>query len=273
MYRLETWCCAVPASNTSLCTDPLDAKKINLFRYAIHNNYYFQMFVDDLPIGGSSPFAPLDMLKECRFRGFRRGSYQDATALHTYPLQFHLQRSTGDSMLASDSLADCQIISVDLTMHNPVPLEDDGAELSVGFSYSVSWHETSGKFTDRFDRYLDSKFFEHKVPWTLVAWFSYKTQIHWFSIFNSFMMVIFLTGLVLLILMRTLRRDFARYDKESELGDLVCVPVRRICVHVKRIAIWARILDGSKFTGMCSGRLHIFLGLGLLSGLVISWSF
>lgn len=38
-------------------------------------------------------------------------------------------------------------------------------------------------------------------------------QIHWFSIFNSFMMVMFLTGLVAIILMRTLRRDFARCDK------------------------------------------------------------
>ena len=37
------------------------------------------------------------------------------------------------------------------------------------------------------------------------------TQIHWFSIFNSFMMVIFLTGLVSMILLRTLRKDYARY--------------------------------------------------------------
>ena len=36
-------------------------------------------------------------------------------------------------------------------------------------------------------------------------------QIHWFSIFNSFMMVIFLTGLVSMILLRTLRADYARY--------------------------------------------------------------
>ena len=43
-------------------------------------------------------------------------------------------------------------------------------------------------------------------------------QIHWFSIFNSFMMVIFLTGIVSLILMRTLRKDYAKYARES--GDL-----------------------------------------------------
>jgi transmembrane 9 superfamily protein 3 len=46
-----------------------------------------------------------------------------------------------------------------------------------------------------------------------------KVQIHWFSIFNSFMMVIFLTGLVSMILMRTLRNDYAKYAREDD--DLV----------------------------------------------------
>ncbi len=36
------------------------------------------------------------------------------------------------------------------------------------------------------------------------------SQIHWFSLVNSFMMVLFLTGLVAIILMRTLRKDYAR---------------------------------------------------------------
>ncbi|KAI0494425.1 hypothetical protein KFK09_024559 [Dendrobium nobile] len=43
-----------------------------------------------------------------------------------------------------------------------------------------------------------------------------KDQIHWFSIFNSFMMVIFLTGLVSMILMRTLRNDYAKYAREDD---------------------------------------------------------
>ena len=64
------------------------------------------------------------------------------------------------------------------------------------FTYSVHWKETETKFVDRFDRYLEYDFFEHKV--------------HWFSIFNSFMMVIFLCGLVSVILLRTLRNDFAK---------------------------------------------------------------
>lgn len=45
-------------------------------------------------------------------------------------------------------------------------------------------------------------------------------QIHWFSIFNSFMMVIFLVGLVSMILMRTLRKDYQRYSKDEEMDDM-----------------------------------------------------
>lgn len=49
----------------------------------------------------------------------------------------------------------------------------------------------------------------------------FDIQIHWFSIFNSFMMVIFLVGLVSMILMRTLRKDYARYSKEDDLDEMV----------------------------------------------------
>ena len=40
------------------------------------------------------------------------------------------------------------------------------------------------------------------------------------------MMVIFLVGLVSMILMRTLRKDYARYSKEDDLDEMV----RRISV-------------------------------------------
>lgn len=40
-------------------------------------------------------------------------------------------------------------------------LVEAGAKLS--FTYSVSWHKTSLPFARRFERYLDSTFFEHKV--------------------------------------------------------------------------------------------------------------
>ena len=66
-------------------------------------------------------------------------------------------------------------------------------------------------------------------------------QIHWFSIFNSFMMVIFLTGLVSMILMRTLRNDYAKYAREDDdLETLVMlsnnnVSDSRSCTHPKKM--------------------------------------
>ncbi|KAL2231420.1 UNVERIFIED_CONTAM: Transmembrane 9 superfamily member 1 [Sesamum indicum] len=92
-----------------------------------------------------------------------------------------------------------QIIQVNLTQQNPKPLEV-GSTLDM--TYSVKWNPTDITFARRFDVYLDYPFFEH--------------QIHWFSIFNSFMMVMFLTGLVSMILMRTLRNDYAKYAREDD---------------------------------------------------------
>ena len=47
------------------------------------------------------------------------------------------------------------------------------ASQSYELTYSVTWVPTTKAFADRFSRYLDNNFFEH--------------QIHWFSLFNSFM--------------------------------------------------------------------------------------
>eukprot|EP00493_Phyllostaurus_siculus_P001112 UN01120 len=40
-------------------------------------------------------------------------------------------------------------------------------------------------------------------------------QIHWFSIMNSFMIVLFLSGMVAMILMRALHKDFRRYNQDD----------------------------------------------------------
>ncbi len=96
-----------------------------------------------------------------------------------------------------------QIVDVNLTSDNKVLL---APEARLPFTYEVTWKPSSVKFEDRFDKYLDPNFFQHRI--------------HWFSIFNSFMMVIFLVGLVTMILMRTLRKDYARYSKEEDLDDM-----------------------------------------------------
>ncbi|GJX45813.1 putative reverse transcriptase domain-containing protein [Tanacetum coccineum] len=92
-----------------------------------------------------------------------------------------------------------QIIHVNLTQEPKTA----GVKLtSLDMTYSVMWSETNVTFEWCFDVFLDYHFFEH--------------QIHWFSVFNLFMMVIFLTRLVSMILMRTLRNDYAKYAREDD---------------------------------------------------------
>ena len=47
-------------------------------------------------------------------------------------------------------------------------------------------------------------------------------QIHWFSIINSLMIVLFLTGMVAMIMMRTLHADFQRCSSFDVMWPLLC---------------------------------------------------
>ena len=55
-------------------------------------------------------------------------------------------------------------------------------------------------------------------------------QIHWFSIINSCVTVLLLTGFLATILMRVLKKDFVKYARDDEGMRFVCmVDVQRMC--------------------------------------------
>ncbi|XP_052262723.1 transmembrane 9 superfamily member 3-like [Dreissena polymorpha] len=161
-------------TSVKFCDVKLTEEKYQAFVYAVKNHYWYQMYIDDLPIWGI--VGEIGENKE-------------------YAIWTHKKFDIGYN--------DKQIVDVNLTSDAKVKLEI-GAEIS--FSYEVKWHTSEVKFHDRFDKYLDPNFFQHRI--------------HWFSIFNSFMMVIFLVGLVSMILMRTLRKDYARYSRDDDMDDM-----------------------------------------------------
>merc|ERR1719326_2866340 len=67
----------------------------------------------------------------------------------------------------------------------------------IVYTYDVSWTESPVRWASRWDHYL-------KIS---------GGQIHWYSILNSLMIVLFLSGLVAMILLRTLHRDIAKYNE------------------------------------------------------------
>ncbi|KAF8064568.1 TMN7 [Scenedesmus sp. PABB004] len=85
----------------------------------------------------------------------------------------------------------------------PQPVER-GAE--VVFSYDVKFTQSTIRWASRWDTYLQMT----------------DDQIHWFSIVNSVMIVLFLSGMVAMIMVRTLWRDIAKYnalDAQEEAAE------------------------------------------------------
>lgn len=72
-------------------------------------------------------------------------------------------------------------------------------DTTVLFTYDVQFVKSDILWEERWDRIISSK--------------SSNDQIHWFSIINSLMIVVFLTGMIAMIMLRTLHRDIARYNE------------------------------------------------------------
>lgn len=79
-------------------------------------------------------------------------------------------------------------------------LREEGMALKVTYSYEVQWMETDLEWQDRWDVYLMN---------------SPDDDIHFFAIVNSLMIVLFLTGAIATIMIKTLKRDIAAYNEVS----------------------------------------------------------
>jgi len=79
----------------------------------------------------------------------------------------------------------------------------DGAT-EVVFTYDVEWEDSATPWANRWDVFLAGN------P---------DDKIHWFSITNSTMIVVFLTVMVAMILVRTLSQDIAQYNDSALLDE------------------------------------------------------
>ncbi|ESW27116.1 hypothetical protein PHAVU_003G175400 [Phaseolus vulgaris] len=127
----------------------------------------------------------------------------------------------------------------------------------VAFTYEVTFEESDIKWPSRWDAYLKME----------------GAKVHWFSILNSLMVITFLAGIVLVIFLRTVRRDLTRYeelDKEAQaqmneelsgwklvVGDVFRAPTNSalLCIMVG---------DGIQILGMAVVTI-LFAALGFMS--------
>jgi hypothetical protein len=169
-----------------LCKKTLTPDDLVKLKEAVHNYYFFEMFVEDLPMWGYVG----DVSDEDFIMGEVSGS-----KTYLFPHLHFLFGYNNDQIVTAKITTDTDR-KVDITnVENPVKVE---------FSYSAEWYQESLEWKDRLTKYSESRF----VPSSF--------EIHWLSIINSFVLVLLLTAFLTIIMLRVLKNDFSRY---MELDD------------------------------------------------------
>ncbi|GMI68435.1 transmembrane nine 7 [Hibiscus trionum] len=157
-----------------------------------------------------------------------------------------------------------------LTQGSTVPQEVDiGKE--IVFTYDVTFKESDIKWASRWDTYLLMN----------------DDQIHWFSIVNSLMIVLFLFGMLAVIMMRTLYRDISNYNQletqdeaQEETGwKLVHADVFRASINYDLLCVY--VGTGVQIFSMTLvTMIFALLGFlspsnrgGLMTAMVLLWVF
>lgn len=162
----------------------LRAEDITHFRDIIEDLYYFEFIIDDMPA-----------------RGFF-GQLEERVLPHSHTVYLWTHH---DFQL---EYSGSHIVSVNVTetmkeVLLPEVLPPGENEMSVAFTYSVSWSENNVipfKKRTTFGR----------------SFFPKSLEIHWLSIINSVVLVFLLVGFVAIIVARTLNKDLARYSQDED---------------------------------------------------------
>lgn len=161
----------------AICRKKLSKENVAQFRNAVAKDYYFQMYYDDLPVWG--------------YIGKVEKQEKANPSEYKYYLFNHIHF---DVLYNNDRVIE---INVGTDSNALVDVTVD-KEMVVEFMYSVKWKETNIPFERRMEKYSKSSSSPHHL------------EIHWFSIINSCVTVLLLTGFLATILMRVLKNDFIK---------------------------------------------------------------
>jgi hypothetical protein len=176
-----------------LCKKKLTSQDIIDFEHAVMDEYFFEFFIDGLPMWG---YVGDDEEEDLIFNKYGK------SRKHIYP-HLHYSIAYNEDHIVAVNVTTDHSKRHDISESNPMAK-------TVQFSYSVEWVQSETQFEDRMGRYVEGSF--------LPASF----EIHWLSIINSFVLVVLLTVFLAIILMRVLKNDFARYmnvDDEQDFSD------------------------------------------------------
>lgn len=270
--RVDQQCkflCRIPALSDSQTT---------AFASKIEDEYRVNMILDNLPVAIPQIRDDGGTTSKRYERGFTVGRMEDdgTMSLHNhlrFTILYHRDADTDLSRIVGFEVKPFSVQhkydgswnndKPSLTTCNPgsmkaVSDKDDPQEVKEGkeviFTYDVNYEPSQTRWASRWDTYL------------LMT----DDQIHWFSIINSLMIVLFLSGMVAMIMMRTLHRDISNYNQletaeeaQEETGwKLVHGDVFRPPTNPSLLSVY--VGTGMQLIGM-SVVTMIFAVLGFLS--------
>ncbi|QRW21542.1 transmembrane 9 superfamily member 1 [Rhizoctonia solani] len=190
-----------------ICTATVPAKDAKFINDRIREDYAINWLVDGLP---AAEMKEDERTKEIFYdMGFNLGDdereeFKTNPALHNHydiVLNYHTRDNVNYRVVGvvvwPRSIAHSSAKTLDCAAKKPRPLvlaEDQ--ENSVTYSYTIHWEESDTPWATRWDNYLHI----------------FDPKIHWFSLINSLVIVIFLCVMVSMILVRTVSRDISRYN-------------------------------------------------------------
>lgn len=207
-----------------LCQVSLKTKDVNDFKRVIKEQYHHNWIVDNLP---AASILYNDQYSTTQYVGFPIG-YSDAKNYYIYNhaniiLEYHPVEGEGSRIVgfyveplsvnhkfAGDAkwdgkgdapqLTTCRSASKHLTYDDVKSIPQKVVVGDLLYTYDVQWRESEVKWASRWDVYLSM---DHAVP----------DKVHWLSIINSIVIVLFLAFMVAVILMRSLNRDISKYNR------------------------------------------------------------
>uniref|UniRef100_A0A0L8IFU7 Transmembrane 9 superfamily member n=1 Tax=Octopus bimaculoides TaxID=37653 RepID=A0A0L8IFU7_OCTBM len=208
----ESKSCEILCHNDKAVTMTIEDSKLMAER--IRHAYYVHLLVDNLPC--ATRFEMLGTREIQYEHGYKLGFVKNNEAFINNHLKIILKYHTEDNAKYRVVGFEVEAQSIDfseLTVQGkkctvkskePKPQKiNEKGETKVIFSYSVDWQSSHIQWASRWDTYLAMS----------------DVQIHWFSIINSVVVVFFLSGILTMIMVRSLRRDIARYNKDEDIEE------------------------------------------------------
>ncbi|KAF3652067.1 Transmembrane 9 superfamily member 9 [Capsicum annuum] len=280
-----------------VCAIVLNAKTAKEFKEKIEDEYRVNMILDNLPLVMPIKRPDLDttVYQHGYHIGLKRqyaGSKEEKYFIHnhlTFTVKFHKDPQSDAARVVGfevrpfsvkheydgewngkNRLTTCDPHAKRTVTSSDSPQEVDDKK-EIIFTYDVEFEESDIKWASRWDTYL------------LMA----DDQIHWFSIVNSLMIVLFLSGMVAMIMLRTLYRDISKYNQletqeeaQEETGwKLVHGDVFRPPINSDLLCVY--VGTGVQFFGMTVVTMTFaVLGFlspsnrgGLMTAMLLLWAF